>query len=225
MQLWAGVVSGTDLVASINGQRLLLCANDGDVIIGREVSSAGIHLSHPAISRLHARLAPGPQWKIVDYESRNGIYLDGRRVYEATLTEGMTIRLGAPDGLAVEFDYADPGDITDVITPEIRLGHLLDAAARSLDDIADSLSELGVATDPDYRDRTANLRRRIGELTAILSRCPDAAGSAGVQALLRVARISAELLPPDDPGGECRGRAGTAYAATGATLRSQELKP
>ncbi|MGV0810678.1 FHA domain-containing protein [Mycolicibacterium boenickei] len=218
-------MGATDLVVSINGQRLLLRATDGDVIVGREAPRSGIRLTHPAISRLHARLEPGPQWKILDYDSRNGLYLDGQRVFEAVLTEGMAIRLGAPDGLTVVFGYAASEDETDVITPAIRQGLPLDSAALTLDAIAASLIEMPVATDPDYPVRAANLRRRIGELTRILASHPDGARSEGVQALLRIALIYARRLPGDDSEGQGSVRAKTAHTAIGATLRSQGLEP
>ncbi len=197
-------VGAADLVVSINGKRVLLRATDGDVLVGRDAPPSGIRLSHPAISRLHARLEPGRQWKILDYDSRNGIYLDGHRVFEATLTEGITIRLGAPDGLIVGFGYAAQEDTTDVITPAIRHGVPLDSAALALDSIAASLIELPLATDPDFPVRATNLRRRIGDLIAILSAHPDSARSEGVQALLRIALIYARRLPGDEVEGQNR---------------------
>ncbi|OBB79297.1 hypothetical protein A5779_12960 [Mycolicibacterium peregrinum] len=95
-----------DLIVTVGGQRMLFCAADGDVIVGRDAAGVGLQLDHPAVSRVHVRLTPGPRWQIFDYESRNGIYIDGHRVYEGCLVDGMTVRFGAPEGLAVDFRYA-----------------------------------------------------------------------------------------------------------------------
>ncbi len=95
-----------DLIVTVGGQRMLFCATDGDVIVGRDAAGVGLQLDHPAVSRVHVRLTPGPRWQIFDYESRNGIYIEGYRVYEGFLTDGMTVRFGAPEGLTVGFHYA-----------------------------------------------------------------------------------------------------------------------
>lgn len=90
-----------DLVLVVDGRLTPARAADGDFIVGREVPSADIQLDHPAISRLHARLEPGTRWRIIDFESRNGIYIDGRCVREATITDGMSVAFGAPVGAPV----------------------------------------------------------------------------------------------------------------------------
>lgn len=84
-------LDASDLVLVMDGRLTPARAADGDFFIGRDVPSADIHLDHPAISRLHARLEPGARWRIIDFESRNGIYIDGRRVREATITDGMSV--------------------------------------------------------------------------------------------------------------------------------------
>jgi pSer/pThr/pTyr-binding forkhead associated (FHA) protein len=85
-------------------------AADGEFIIGRDVPPSHIQIDHPGISRLHVRLLPGAHWQLVDYDSRNGVYLDGRRIeYETAITDGMTVHLGAHDGVPVTFLYIDAG--------------------------------------------------------------------------------------------------------------------
>ncbi|MCV7066903.1 FHA domain-containing protein [Mycolicibacterium farcinogenes] len=94
-----------DLVLAVDGRLTLARAADGGVVIGREVRSADVRLDHPAVSRLHARLDPGSRWQIIDFESRNGIYVGGRRVYTATVTDGMTVAFGAAEGPTVTYRY------------------------------------------------------------------------------------------------------------------------
>ena len=95
-----------DLLVCFNGQRVLRRAVDGGFVIGREVPPSDIQIDHPGISRLHVRLLPGARWELIDYDSRNGVYSCGRRIVEDTLiADGMTVHLGAPDGVAVTFAY------------------------------------------------------------------------------------------------------------------------
>ncbi|WP_131809249.1 FHA domain-containing protein [Mycolicibacterium setense] len=117
----------SDLVLVMDGRLTPARAGDGDFYIGREVPSADIQLDHPAISRLHARLEPGARWRIIDFESRNGIYIDGRRVREATVTDGMSVAFGAPEGPKIMFRYG-----TDALDNIGRLGR---AVARRIADL------------------------------------------------------------------------------------------
>jgi hypothetical protein len=95
-----------DLLVSFNGRRVIRRAVDGEFVIGREVPPSHIQIAHPAISRLHIRLVPGARWALIDYDSRNGVYLHGRRIeYETPITDCMTVHLGAPGGIPVAFHY------------------------------------------------------------------------------------------------------------------------
>lgn len=97
---------GQDLLVCFNGQRVLRRVADGEFIIGREVPPSHIQIDHPGISRLHVRLLPGARWELIDYDSRNGVYVHGRRIeYQTPITDGMAVHLGAPDGILVSFHY------------------------------------------------------------------------------------------------------------------------
>lgn len=101
-----GTPVAEDLIVSFNGRRVIRRATDGEFIIGREVPPSHMQIDHPAISRLHIRLVPGARWALIDYDSRNGVYLHGRRIeYETPITDCMTVHLGAPDGIPVAFHY------------------------------------------------------------------------------------------------------------------------
>jgi transcriptional regulator with XRE-family HTH domain len=79
---------------------------DGEITIGRDAQSA-IRLDYSWLSRAHVRLRPeGAHWTAVD-NSRNGMYVNGVRHESIAVTDAMTICLGAPDGVAVEFTFDD----------------------------------------------------------------------------------------------------------------------
>lgn len=93
-----------DLLVCFNGQHFICYAADGEFVIGREVPPSNIQIDHPAISRLHIRLVPGTRWELVDFDSRNGVYLHGQRIrHDVVLSDAMTVHLGAPDGIPVTF--------------------------------------------------------------------------------------------------------------------------
>jgi FHA domain len=268
-----------DLLVSFNGQRVIRRAADGEFIIGREVPPSHMQIDHPAISRLHIRLVPGARWVLIDYDSRNGVYLQGRRIdYETPIADCMTVHLGAPDGVPVAFhfigseqhtpaasvDEADPnigrtgravlercaalglsprelnegdvidpqeiaqfikgyawprpatcaalehalawptdtleairqgqpvGEITDVITPEVRSALLVDAAALSLAEIAAAIAELPPNTEPGFTAQAEPLRRRLAGLERSLA--ASAEHEEALDLLNAIARVYTRLL-------------------------------
>ncbi|MUM31061.1 MULTISPECIES: FHA domain-containing protein [unclassified Mycolicibacterium] len=110
----SAVTDGPDLMVTYDGRTSIRHAADGPFIIGREQPPSDLTIDHFAVSRVHARLIPGEkQWCLVDYESRNGIYLDGIRVRHSTpVADGMTVHLANPNGVPVTFSYLYPEDIT-----------------------------------------------------------------------------------------------------------------
>lgn len=86
-----------------------------ELILGRAVTAAVRFdpRQDPAVGRYHARIAPGPGGNLVlsDLGSRNGTWLNGRRVLEPTpVRTGDVLRLGraGPEmKLTIEvFDWA-----------------------------------------------------------------------------------------------------------------------
>ena len=62
--------------------------------IGRAIA-ADIRLDDPTVSRKHARLVlRGDDVAILDDRSMNGVFVNGERVSEATLTDGDIVVLG-----------------------------------------------------------------------------------------------------------------------------------
>jgi phosphoserine phosphatase RsbU/P len=88
-----------------------------EVVIGRR-SDANIILGHPLVSRQHARIVredrlEGPQFVIVDLQSRHGTWLNGERVERRQLRSKDRIRLGEQ---GIELVYLDGGESPHSIT-------------------------------------------------------------------------------------------------------------
>ena len=104
-----GDVSGSQLLAAppalvievAGGQQFTARAADGPVVIGRE-PPADICIPGSGVSRVHLRVEPErDQWIVTDSGSRNGTYVDGRRVHRVAVNKTLTLRLGGAAGVEV----------------------------------------------------------------------------------------------------------------------------
>lgn len=70
--------------------------SDTQVLIGRE-QDCQIVLDHPAVSKHHARISNiNGQWMIEDFQSSNGTFVNGQRIYQAqTIRSSDVIGLGS----------------------------------------------------------------------------------------------------------------------------------
>ncbi len=67
----------------------------GEMMVGRD-RTCGIVLSHPAVSRKHARITlSGNNWLLEDLKSANGTYVNNARVDRVQLKPGDVVRFGA----------------------------------------------------------------------------------------------------------------------------------
>ncbi len=67
------------------------------MVLGRS-KDCDIRLSDPNVSRRHAEIRPdGAGYKIFDLESTNGIEIDGKRVKDLALTDGIRFTLGTTE--------------------------------------------------------------------------------------------------------------------------------
>lgn len=98
-------LSYNDVVKPVVAQ--LRSATDGTTIpvvepeylVGRH-SDNGIRLNDPGVSSFHARIFRGPDGYVIeDLKSRNGVWLNGSRVFHAVLKNGDKVKLGATDYL------------------------------------------------------------------------------------------------------------------------------
>ncbi len=63
--------------------------------VGRDPDSCAIALLHASVSSVHATLALADgTWTVTDHDSRNGTFVDGRRVTTASVASGARIRFG-----------------------------------------------------------------------------------------------------------------------------------
>lgn len=91
-----------ELTISCQGHHYTLAAEDGPVTIGRQFP-AQVIVDDPRISRNHLRLQADAQgWHAYDH-STNGVYLNGERQQEFTVTDQLTVHLGHPEGIPVSF--------------------------------------------------------------------------------------------------------------------------
>ena len=69
--------------------------NRGSLILGRD-PHAPVPLDSPLVSRQHARINPGPHGGhiLTDLKSKNGTFVNGKRVAHAVLRPGDVIRIG-----------------------------------------------------------------------------------------------------------------------------------
>ncbi len=82
----------------------------GQTVIGRS-EVAQVRLPDDGVSRRHAKIvreADGSA-KIVDLDSTNGTYINGRRVHAEGLREGDRIRIGQSATLDFRYEYRDSG--------------------------------------------------------------------------------------------------------------------
>lgn len=118
------VVSGPD-----KGQAYPLTP-DQSLTLGRS-QEAGITLSDPYASRVHAALEVGANSVLLkDQGSAGGTYVNGERVPEATLSHGDTIRVGESE---LRFEDTAGGSTQTLVTPAERPAR---ATPASEDDLA-----------------------------------------------------------------------------------------
>ncbi|MCV7192882.1 FHA domain-containing protein [Mycolicibacterium brumae] len=141
------------LTVRCGGQLATVGPERGEVTLGRDPSSV-LRMDHSWLSRTHVRLRPeGANWIAID-NSRNGIFVDGARVEQLSIRDGMTLRLGDAEGVAVDFflgdvDESDLREADEGLTSEeaidpaiARAGSAVAARRRELE-----LTQRGLARD------------------------------------------------------------------------------
>lgn len=87
---------GEELHIEVEG-RIVTLRDETAVQIGREVPD-GIVVSGDSVSRVHAELRrTGPAWTLVDLESLNGTFIDGKRIEKHSISGPVTVHLGLPE--------------------------------------------------------------------------------------------------------------------------------
>jgi transcriptional regulator with XRE-family HTH domain len=84
-------------------------ASTGPITVGRDLP-AHIRITDQRVSRTHLLIeAVGSIWTVSDAHSTNGTFLDGERIEgQLAITDGLTVHIGHPEGIAVTFELAEP---------------------------------------------------------------------------------------------------------------------
>ncbi|MBV8517994.1 MAG: DUF4388 domain-containing protein [Acidobacteria bacterium] len=81
---------------AMNGARVIPLT-EGDYLLGRHRDNT-IELTDAGVSSFHARIYRGPDgYTIEDLKSRNGTFVNGSRVFHATLSDGDVVHVGQTD--------------------------------------------------------------------------------------------------------------------------------
>jgi pSer/pThr/pTyr-binding forkhead associated (FHA) protein len=130
----------------------------GQTLIGRS-EVAQVQLPDDGVSRRHAKIVRESDGsaKIVDLDSTNGTYINGRRVHAEGLREGDRIRIGQSATLDFRYEYRESGligvppsrDTADVVVPVTRpSSDLLRGGYDNLAGAFDSLNKLSARQPP-----------------------------------------------------------------------------
>lgn len=111
----------------------------GTFVLGRD-ESADVAYAVEGVSRKHARVTvePSGEVRVVDLASRNGTYLNGRRIEQASLRDGDELRIG-PVGLRLRYVGSHPAGAAHAPAPAAA------AAAPAREELPMSARELEVA--------------------------------------------------------------------------------
>lgn len=182
-----GASDGPDLMVTYARRTSIRHAADGPFIIGRDQPPSHLPVEHFAVSRVHARVFPGKkQWCLVDYESRNGIYVDGVRVRHSTpVVDGMTVHLANPKGVAITFRYIRSEDIT---APAAITSPAAARSARPGTQAEESESEL-----TRYEQATAELQDLIKDVMVVPAPGQPSAARTMLRLLQRLGQLRLEF--------------------------------
>lgn len=88
-----------------------------DVVVGSD-PHANFRVAHPLIARAHVllRFAQG-RWIAVDNNSPNGMFVNGRRVDDVDIHDGLIVNLGKRDGPRITFEVGHHQRIVDLLRP------------------------------------------------------------------------------------------------------------
>ncbi|MGE0887105.1 MAG: PrsW family glutamic-type intramembrane protease [Blastocatellales bacterium] len=75
-------------------ERIAYILNENEILIGRTLNNAFV-IEHPSVSKRHARIrAENDQYALIDLESSNGTFVNGKRISETRLEDGCEVRFG-----------------------------------------------------------------------------------------------------------------------------------
>jgi len=178
------------LVAEAGGLRQVFGLIQENTQIGR-TSRNDIRLPFTAVSRAHALVVRTPMgYKIVDNQSKNGVFVNDVRVIEKFLEEGDRIRIGEVN---LGFTYRDPTGEDPSQKSETGSMLVMRAAPHSAD-------PAGAATAPSVRMTRRHetpVRSTVAAAPLVTALLAAVASGAVVALLMRVSPASSTSPTPD----------------------------
>jgi two-component system, NtrC family, response regulator HydG len=96
------------------------------VKLGRDADECQIALGDPLCSRVHAIAEfDGHRWRLRDADSRNGTYVNDRKIDDAVLAPGHIVRIGSTE---FSFHETDTPQLLSTETPEVTQTIVMDRA-------------------------------------------------------------------------------------------------
>jgi predicted component of type VI protein secretion system len=130
---------------------------DVPTVVGRS-AECHVQIADPWISSMHALFERrgGDLW-VVDLDSRNGTFVNGERIHEASLQPGMRLRFGKTEAeLRAGGEVAEPRAIIQGESTVIR--YLADLVGRQ---------QPGAGSAPTEAERARRMRRRVSSSEAL----------------------------------------------------------
>ncbi|MBK8014303.1 MAG: sigma 54-interacting transcriptional regulator [Deltaproteobacteria bacterium] len=188
------------------------------IALGRDPGSGGIALDDSRASRTHAELQYVPSagtYRVIDLGSRNGTFVNGRRIEREDLVSGSVLRIG--ESLFVYTDRLIPEGLE---SPDYRQGNSL---ARSLAERAADLA--APTTIPIMIVGPTGAGKEV-----MASRIHQASGRKGALVAVNCATFGRDLIGSELFGhasgafsGATSARAGLFQSAAGGTLFLDEI--
>jgi hypothetical protein len=81
-------------ISTLGEERIAYILNEAEVSVGRTLNNSFV-IEHPSVSKNHARLiAVEDEYTLLDLQSSNGTFVNGKRVKETRLADGCAVRFG-----------------------------------------------------------------------------------------------------------------------------------
>jgi predicted component of type VI protein secretion system len=176
------------------------------VLLGRD-PAADVVLNDPSISRRHAVIERrGGFWVVLDQQSANGTWIDGRRVTEAALETGQRLRLGVveftvagADAKARPLAAAAPAAARAYVRPAGAPAHAPRAAAAAAAprmDPAEAAEMLGLWPGSPPEEVRKRYQKMYNDFQIRLTNAPTPSLKKMYQKNIQDLRAAAEALAP-----------------------------
>lgn len=126
-----------------------ICLRPGEYRVGR-VPDCDVFLNDPTVSRFHATLSVASDSATVrDNRSRNGTFVDGKRIETASLEHGAALTFGEVPCLFERLmgGVEDPSTLSGAAGPHVGVPELSQAERRVFEGLIHGLAEKAIAVE------------------------------------------------------------------------------